>query len=92
MSWSENRPQVHDARTMGQDHPPAWPRRRLLAAAVLAAGGLLGRRVSAQAEQPVQPAQPTLPRWPTRAIRILLVYPPGGVSDTILRLLADQLS
>jgi tripartite-type tricarboxylate transporter receptor subunit TctC len=30
--------------------------------------------------------------WPTGPIRILLVYPPGGVSDVILRLLADRLS
>ena len=74
---------------MGQDHPPALPRRRLLGAAVLAAGAVVGRRVSAQT---AQSAQPTPPRWPTNAIRILLVYPPGGVSDGILRLLADQLS
>ncbi|WP_338615624.1 tripartite tricarboxylate transporter substrate binding protein [Pigmentiphaga sp. CHJ604] len=30
--------------------------------------------------------------WPTRAIRMVVVYPPGGVSDTIARILAEALS
>lgn len=32
------------------------------------------------------------PRWPARAIRILVVYPPGGVSDTVARACAAPLS
>jgi len=30
--------------------------------------------------------------WPARPIRLLVVYPPGGVSDTIARILAEVLS
>lgn len=30
--------------------------------------------------------------WPTRPIRIIVAYPPGGVSDDITRALADQLA
>ena len=33
-----------------------------------------------------------LPAWPAGPIRILLVYPPGGVSDAVARLLADRLA
>ena len=40
------------------------------------------------------PARAVLPApsWPSAPIRILLVYPPGGVSDVAARLLAEQLS
>jgi tripartite-type tricarboxylate transporter receptor subunit TctC len=44
-------------------------------------------------------ALPTLPAlaqapaaWPSRAVRILVAYPPGGVSDDIMRALAEKLS
>lgn len=40
---------------------------------------------------PARAALPAAP-WPSAPIRILLVYPPGGVSDAAARLLADQLS
>lgn len=36
-------------------------------------------------------AQTTTP-WPTRPVRILVAYPPGGVSDDITRALAEKLS
>lgn len=74
---------------MGLDPPSEPQRRRLLGAAVLVAGALLARPAPAGPALPQLPAQP---RWPAGAIRILLVYPPGGVSDGILRLLAEQLS
>jgi tripartite-type tricarboxylate transporter receptor subunit TctC len=61
--------------------PPHSPRRRWLqqAAALAAAPGAAG-------------AQAAPAGWPTGPVRILLVYPPGGVSDQVLRSLAEQLS
>lgn len=38
------------------------------------------------------PAQAVDGRWPARRIRLLVAYPPGGVSDRVARLLAEQLS
>lgn len=35
-----------------------------------------------------QPAQ----AWPTRPVRIVVAYPPGGISDAVARALADMLS
>ena len=51
-----------------------------------AAGLLVGA-----SPRPALAALPASP-WPGAPIRILLVYPPGGVSDAVARLLADQLS
>ncbi|MPS29362.1 MAG: tripartite tricarboxylate transporter substrate binding protein [Alcaligenaceae bacterium] len=60
---------------------PAARRRLLRAAAVLPlAGGV--PRAAAMAGR----------TWPARGIRVVVVYPPGGVSDTIARLLAEALS
>lgn len=65
-------------------------RRRWLAAASVAAVANLA------SPWPVAHAAPTVPvvlqPWPNGPIRILLVYPPGGVSDAIVRLLADRLA
>lgn len=57
------------------------PRRRWLqqAAALAAANAAAG-------------AQAAPAGWPTGPVRILLVYPPGGVSDQVLRSLAEQLA
>lgn len=57
-------------------------RRVLLAMAVLPLAGA-GSRASTAADGRA---------WPTRAIRLVVVYPPGGVSDTIARILAEELS
>lgn len=51
-------------------------RRTLLAGALWAAGPALGAR----------------PTWPRRALRLRSAYPPGGVSDEVLRALAARLS
>lgn len=61
--------------------PPQSPRRRWLqqAAALAAANAAAG-------------AQAAPAGWPTGPVRILLVYPPGGVSDQVLRSLAEQLA
>jgi len=37
-------------------------------------------------------AQPAAARWPGRALRLVVVYPPGGLSDSIARALAEPLS
>lgn len=68
-------------------------RRRLLAAAV----SLPWLAASAQSVRAAQVAQIT-PRpapaaaWPARPIRLVVVYPAGGVSDLMARALADPLS
>ena len=54
-------------------------RRAALALAALAAPGIAPRLAQAQA-------------WPTRPVKITVAYPPGGVADSIARLLADRLT
>jgi tripartite-type tricarboxylate transporter receptor subunit TctC len=34
----------------------------------------------------------TSSNWPTRSIRIIVPYPPGGLSDVFARLIGDKLS
>ncbi|MDD0836961.1 tripartite tricarboxylate transporter substrate binding protein [Curvibacter sp. HBC61] len=55
-------------------------RRRLLTAAPLALGW-----------GPSWAQSPSVPPWPSRPVRILVAYPPGGVSDAVARLLAEHL-
>jgi tripartite-type tricarboxylate transporter receptor subunit TctC len=59
-------------------HPAAATRRTLLAGAV-AAATLAAARAHAQQS------------WPARPIRLVVVYPTGGVSDSVARLLAPRL-
>jgi len=61
--------------------PPQLHRRRL----VVAAAGLALPAVSA-----AQSAAPSA--WPSRPIRLIVVYPAGGVSDLMARALADPLA
>jgi tripartite-type tricarboxylate transporter receptor subunit TctC len=63
-----------------QAPPQAIPRR----AGLIWLCGLLG--VPAWAQQTPAAA------WPTRALRIMVAYPPGGVSDEITRALAEKLT
>src|SRR5450830_272097 len=56
-------------------------RRRFLA--LSPALGLLPAACWAQAQ--------STPAWPTRPVRLLVAYPPGGVSDVVARLLAERL-
>ncbi len=57
----------------------AFSRRTLLAA---------GASAAATAVLPLQ-AQGT---WPARPVRLIVAYPPGGVSDVVARLLAERLA
>ncbi|WP_332738748.1 Bug family tripartite tricarboxylate transporter substrate binding protein [Hydrogenophaga sp.] len=56
------------------------PRRRMLNAMLAWAGVAALRPVDAQ------------PHWPSKPLRIIVVYPPGGLSDGVARSLAERLS
>lgn len=59
-------------------HSPAFRRRSLLAA------GLVGLTTPLWAQSPAWPA--------SKSIKLIVAYPPGGVSDGVARALAEQLS
>jgi tripartite-type tricarboxylate transporter receptor subunit TctC len=68
------------AREAADGHPR--PNRRQ----VLAAGAALGLGTGpAWAQQPP-------PRWPSRPIKIVVAFPPGGLTDACARLYGDQLN
>jgi len=58
------------------------PSRRALVAAVLALAGLAGAPFAAGAQ----------PAWPSKPVRLIIPFPPGGVTDLVGRLLAEKLS
>ncbi len=60
---------------------PLFPRRKLLTAGGLAAASLA--LPSAIAQQP---------KWPAKPIRIIVAFPPGGLTDAYARLFAEQLT
>ncbi|EJE52093.1 hypothetical protein PMI14_03204 [Acidovorax sp. CF316] len=66
--------------------PPttAWPRRRLLRGALGGAALVAGMPAVHAATQAVP--------WPNRPVRLIVVYPPGGVSDATARALAQPLA
>lgn len=55
-------------------------RRRLLATSLIALSGLAAHGVAIAAD------------WPSRPIRIIVPYPTGGVTDSVVRLLAERMS
>jgi tripartite-type tricarboxylate transporter receptor subunit TctC len=61
--------------------PPNLPRRPLLHGALAALAAAATPGVSAQASDP----------WPSRPIRILVGFAPGGSSDVVARLLAQRI-
>jgi tripartite-type tricarboxylate transporter receptor subunit TctC len=67
--------------------PISGVRRRVLgvgfAAAVLSAALAAGGQAQAQT---------TAPAWPTRPIRVIVPFPPGGGTDVVARILAEQLA
>jgi len=59
--------------------------RQKLLAALLAFGGICGFTMTAR-------AQSTETTWPTRPITMLVAYPPGAITDTVGRRVAERLS
>ncbi|TAG26149.1 MAG: tripartite tricarboxylate transporter substrate binding protein [Burkholderiales bacterium] len=60
---------------------PLFPRRKLLSAGGLAAASLaLPSAIAQQA------------KWPSKPIRIIVAFPPGGLTDAYARLYAEQLT
>ena len=58
----------------------ALPRRRMLKGLLALAGAAALRPGASQ------------PHWPAQALRIIVVYPPGGLSDGVARSLAERLA
>ncbi len=58
-----------------------FPRRKLLIA-----GGLTATSLA------VTPAIAQQPKWPAKPIRIIVAFPPGGLTDAYARLYAEQLT
>ena len=56
-------------------------RRHVLGLAVAGIGSIMFSSVQAQAKD-----------WPSHAIKIIVPYPTAGVSDTIIRILAERLA
>lgn len=66
------------------DDGPMLRRRRVAAALAVGALGVAGAGTAAAAPAPLD--------WPRRPLRLVVVYPPGGVSDGMARALAEPLS
>lgn len=59
-------------------------RRRLVQAAILASGWMLAVPAMAQSAGTLN--------WPSRPVRVVVPYPPGGVSDAVTRLVMQKLA
>ncbi|KWR78308.1 MULTISPECIES: tripartite tricarboxylate transporter substrate binding protein [Cupriavidus] len=59
-------------------------RRRLVQAAILASGLMLAVPAMAQSA--------STQNWPSRPVRVVVPYPPGGVSDAVTRLVMQKLA
>jgi len=63
-----------------------------IAACVMAAGATAACLTSMSLAQSSPPARAEAQAWPTRTVKVVVPYAPGGVTDTMARLTADRLS
>lgn len=66
-------------------------RRRLLSLAGVAAAAVALQPARAQTSE-IKPAQRRAGEWPSKPIRIVVAFPPGGLTDAYARMYADQLT
>src|SRR5687767_846713 len=64
----------------------------LLGSAALAVPAIGGGVMSLTGINAIEPAIAQQTDWPTRPVRVIVPYPPGGGADTVSRILFNKLS
>lgn len=67
-------------------------RQALRSAALAAASGLGAAGLPAWAATPARGGQPAAPGFPSKTIKIVVAFPPGGLTDAYARMYAEQLT
>src|SRR5262245_60012537 len=93
--WRKRRPVRAPLPTLRKNLTPSggdrsMNRRKMIVATTLATAGLLAVAVVGSGTAVAQ--QPLRADYPTRQVRIIVPYPPGGPTDVIARLVAQKLS